>query len=249
MDVSSAQMERACAHFKKSLSGITDNVIHVSYSLINQEKKSIYTLSTDYDWHLCYWDEDLHQSVSKRMIPGISVWAEKNQAHRELMERHHIPFKTDYTISSGSESSEILSIASQRCLTSREFHSLSLLRPLLSHQAHLLWQKNGVQSLPFQSIPLESEHALQLTAISPKFQFGHIILTEKEMSTIRALLSLKTIKEIAWLHQCSEAAEKKRVETIKQKLGCQNASRSALFQMLKKHGVIDACLDVYVTSS
>ncbi|MEI8631729.1 hypothetical protein P4S72_05725 [Vibrio sp. PP-XX7] len=68
------------------------------------------------------------------------------------------------------------------------------------------------------------------------------------MSTIRHLLSLKTIKEIAWIHHCGEAAEKKRLETIKYKFGCENVSRSALFEMLKQHGVIDACLDVYTTS-
>jgi len=240
-------MELSCCQFKKSLANMTDSILHVCYSQINSAQKTIRTLSTEYDWHLCYWDKNLQQSVSKRMTPGVSTWTRKNAEHKKLMKQYQVPFKTDYTICSSSGSSEIVSVASNKILSNKEIHSLAQLRPKLAHQANILWRKNDVLSLPFKGSPIEPEHAIEFTGIQPKFQFGNAVLTEKEMGTIRHLLSLKTIKEIAWIHQCCEAAEKKRLESIKQKFGCKNASRSALFQKLKEHGVIDACLDVYTT--
>ena len=81
-----------------------------------------------------------------------------------------------------------------------------------------------------------------------KFKFGDISLSELELETIRYLLELKSIKEIAWLHCCSETAEKNRIIRIKEKIGCANMPLSRVFTTLKKYGIIAACLGTYITS-
>lgn len=67
------------------------------------------------------------------------------------------------------------------------------------------------------------------------------------MTTIHLILQLKSPKEIAWLNQCSESAERKRIEEIKRKLGCQGRSKSQFFETLIQYGIAQTCWEAFTT--
>lgn len=75
-------------------------------------------------------------------------------------------------------------------------------------------------------------------------RFGNVVFTQKEMLTIRLLLSQYKLKEISYIQGCSETSEHKRIQNIKDKLGCPHASSSGLFKVLKEHGITLACLGI-----
>lgn len=78
-------------------------------------------------------------------------------------------------------------------------------------------------------------------------RFGNIRFTRKEMITIRLLLSHCKVKEISYIQGCAEANEHKRIQRIKEKLGCPHVSSSGLFTVLKEHGITLACLETLVS--
>ncbi|SIO96901.1 hypothetical protein [Vibrio spartinae] len=246
MDVSSIEMAKACTQFGRLVSKIYDDAIHISYSVVSLDTREIYTLSTDYDWHLSYWDQGLNKTVGKRISPGLSSWRDKDEEYHHLLRKHRIPDKVDYTWLC-PQRAEIVSLACRHQLTSQESHQLAVLRPYLAYHAHKLWLKHQVATLPYQSMPVSSDTPDTHMYDQNHFRFGDIVLTAKEVSTIRLLLSFHSPKEIAWQHHCSESAERKRIETIKRKINC-TGNRATFFQLLHKHGILDACLDVYTTS-
>lgn len=78
-------------------------------------------------------------------------------------------------------------------------------------------------------------------------RFGNIRFTRKEILTIRLLLSHRKVKEISAVQGCSEASEHKRIQRIKEKLGCPHASSGGVFHALKENGITLACLDTLVS--
>ncbi|SHG16653.1 hypothetical protein [Vibrio gazogenes] len=246
MDVSSIEMAKACTQFSRLISRIYDDAIHISYSVISLDTREIYTLSTDYDWHLSYWEQGLNGTVGQRMSPGLASWRDKDAEYHQLLDKYRIPDKVDYTWLC-PQRAEIVSLACRHQLTSQESHQLAVLRPSLAYHAHKLWLKHQVATLPYQSVVVSSDTPDAHMYDQNHFRFGDIVLTAKEMSTIRLLLSFNSPKEIAWKHHCSESAERKRIDTIKRKIHC-TGNRSTFFQLLHKHGILDACLDVYTTS-
>jgi hypothetical protein len=248
MNVDSIAMAKACAKFFRRMNGKYNDPIHISYSVVSVDNRSIYTISTDYNWHLSYWEHDLNQTVSKRLSPGISFWQDKGAEHLALLSLHHISHKVDYTwISPQSHQVEIISLAGHHPLSSRETHQLASIRPLLAYEAHQLWQKNNVDALPYEPDILPLIPPDDFAEEPSHFRFGDITLTKREMSTIRQLLAFHSVKVIAWQHRCSESAEIKRIETIKKKIGC-SGNRAVFFQLLRQYGITEACLDVYTTS-
>ncbi|SUC32946.1 Uncharacterised protein [Providencia rettgeri] len=49
------------------------------------------------------------------------------------------------------------------------------------------------------------------------------------------------------MQDCSEATENKRIQRIKEKLGCSYSSPSGLFKALKENGITLACLESLVS--
>ncbi|MCL9783506.1 hypothetical protein M9194_18935 [Vibrio sp. S4M6] len=247
MDVTCANMEAACHEFRTLFKSLPTNVLHISFTTIEPSSQSLKTISSQYHWHVSYWEENLNLRVASRMKSGISDWQKKDRPHQSFLLHHNVPYKTDVTQVLRNKV-DILSIATKQPLGN--YHQQQLLRAksAVSFHANKLWRKHSVSALPLQSgnhceptqplgIPLDQEH----------FQFADIILTRKELSTIKMLLSLKSPKEIAWCHQCSESAERKRIDIIKRKLGCQGKPKSHLFNALTQYGIAQTCWDSYTT--
>ncbi|MCL1123233.1 hypothetical protein [Shewanella surugensis] len=246
MNIHSIEMEKACAFFKKQLINQEDDIIHTFFGKLNIEKKTIYAISSDYHWLLEYWSSGLYKKIGQRISSGIKTWDHMDAEHRCVLKKNNIKYKTDITKNYGNIV-DILSVATARSLKDEDLLSLYSKKPIISSISSSIWCKFNIPTLPLKGI--ECPTRLKPIDIEVKhecFQFGNIKFTCKEMETIHWLLELNSFKEIAWKHQCSQTAERKRIDTIKAKLNCQGFSSSALFIALKDNGITASCLKDYI---
>jgi len=250
MNVEEKSMESACRKFKKHLEFNSNNVIHVAFSRINTTQNKLLTVCTDYGWHLEYWSEEMYKSVGKRCNQGINVWdGGIDQHHKQLLQRIKAAQKIDIT-TTNNEYIDILSLASNQKMTDRSTVSLSSLKPQIAYLAENIWDTEKPSSLQISTptptpTPTPIGDETLLTINTSQCSFGGLIFSEKEMQTIQWLLQLKSLKEIAWIHRCSDTAERKRIESIKTKLNCSGQPASSLFNALKTVGITQACLSNY----
>lgn len=248
MDVRDLNMEMASKQFNEVISISDNRVIHLAFSRINIDNNLVNTISTDYEWHLMYWDSGLYRNIGSRMRSGITEWtAYRDDNHNSLMAQRGIKYKTDYTqLSPDNQCVDILSVATSAPLLPAEQHHLASLRPALAFKADTIWKHCQTKPISLtqsiQSAPNTPHSLIQLSSDKDAFLFGDVCLSSKEMETIRQLLELKSIKEIAFFHHCSQQAERNRIEKIKAKFRCENRPLSHMFQQLKLYGVTEACL-------
>ncbi|HIH4848750.1 TPA: hypothetical protein ACYSAQ_003025 [Morganella morganii] len=75
MDINSSAMEGICNSLIKDFYQYFDwNDIGINYSIINLSNKSVNVLSSDYDWLLTYWGEDIDLLINERLKAGIHYW-------------------------------------------------------------------------------------------------------------------------------------------------------------------------------
>lgn len=249
MDVRCLEMESACRDFNQLFIGQSSKILHVSFTTVEPQNQSLSTISSHYDWHVNYWAEKLNLRVSSRMKSGISEWVQKDKPHREFLSHHRVPFKTDLTRVL-RDKVEILSVATSEPLSVEEHQQFLQVKSAVAFYANKFWLQRQVPRLPFKanhSDTSQSPTSAKIVIKQTHCQFADVILTAKEMSTIKMLLSLKTPKEIAWCHQCSESAERKRIEDIKRKLGCTGKPKSKLFETFIQYGIAQACWESYTT--
>ncbi|MBQ0368577.1 hypothetical protein J9238_18885 [Providencia rettgeri] len=146
---------------------------------------------------------------------------------------------------------EITSINSRKKFTSNELLELYKLRAVISDYSQYAWKDNENIILPLRAdISLSQQlddNNRDILDAHHYMRFGNIRFTRKEMMTIRLLLSHCRVKEISYIQGCSEATENKRIQRIKEKLGCSYTSPSGLFQALKENGITLACLESLVS--
>ncbi|MEX5904323.1 hypothetical protein [Providencia hangzhouensis] len=68
-------LELSCSGFgSKFLKYFDWNDIDVTYSRVDLINHSVRTISSNYNWVLMVWDDDLDKKVKERLIPGIQYW-------------------------------------------------------------------------------------------------------------------------------------------------------------------------------
>ena len=248
MNVKEISMETACKKFKNHLEFDSDNVIHVAFSRINTTQNELFTVCTDYDWHLEYWSENIYKSVGKRCNQGINAWdGGIDQHHQQVLKRIKATQKVDIT-THNNDYIDILSVASNQKLSERSTAILSSIKPQIAYLAENIWntEKPSALHIPPTPTPTPICNEALITINTSQYSFGGLTFSEKEMETIQWLLQFKSLKEIAWIHRCSDTAERKRIESIKTKLNCAGQPASCLFKALKKIGITQACLSNYI---
>ncbi|MEQ4624014.1 MULTISPECIES: hypothetical protein [Providencia] len=255
MDIKNSQLEKLCDNFINDFSRYFDwNEIDLSFSYIDIKRKEVNFVSSNYDALLMYWDDDLDLNVKERLNCGIQYWNDYSGAFSEMLKKvDKNKLKIDF-VSKNSSGFEITSINTKRNLLISDIEDIFRCRPVISDYAYQVWKKNPDIALPMRAdIPLptnnfDSKRDEQL--INHQYmRFGDIRFTAKEMLTIKMLLSHCRVKEISYIQGCSEMSEHKRIQNIKDKLGCPHASPSGLFKALKDHGVTLACLDTLINFS
>lgn len=250
LDVHNLDNEKRCQNFADIFT-YKDSKEHISFSIINIKKRTVLTLSTKYEWHLQYWDSGLYRRLDERLHHGVHLWNTFSDEHCNISTKYlHNANKIDIC-TKHADYFELFSFTSDKHLSPSAIMALGQLKPKVSKVANQLWLDKKDITLPmFDHVPHNSIPSLPTTKIvhTNKIQFGDVILTAKEMATIHCLLELKSIKEIARYHHCSEANERKRINVIKDKFNCANLPLSFLFTALKIQGVTLACQDAYIMS-
>lgn len=252
MDVKNEKLEKMCSCMKETFSNYFDwNFININYSKIDTVKKEIFTISSDYEWVLMYWDNNLDLLLNERLTAGYQFWSNYSEIHSQILSKKNDKLlKIDICIHY-DEFYEIFSIDSQGKLPIKDLMEVYQWRPVISDYMHCVWSKHQNVILPLRvpvtrkDINLINENNFNDSLLDThKFmRFGNVIFTKKEMLTIRLLLSQCKVKEISAIQGCSEDAEKKRIFNIKDKLGCTHMSPNELFKRLREKNITLACLD------
>lgn len=256
MNIESNIREKVCSDFSKYFSNYFDwNDVDVTFFNIDLRSKETNHISNNYEWLLTVWDDDLDLSVGERLSPGFQYWSDySNIFMKTLQKTEKRALKIDICSKLGNVF-EIISISSKRKLSLEDTMAIYKFRPVIADYAHSVWAKNQDIVLPVRAKISTSYEPLANTENSPSelldihqyMRFGNIRFTRKEMVTIRLLLSHCRVKEISYIQDCSEASEHKRIQRIKDKLGCGHTGPSALFSALKEHGITLACLETLVS--
>lgn len=240
MDIQSDNIEKACKVFKEHVSGFDVN--HVSISSLNIETNELSCVCSNYDWHLKYWSADLYKRYGKRCEPGVRYWNELDSDHsRILFETTKSQLKVDFTTRHG-QYIEIFSIGMNDRNSRIEMCDIIRQKPRVSNLLYLIGKEYNVEK-----IQVPKTHTNCLTNNNDEYiggkhlKFGDIRFTEKEMQTITLLLQMRTIKEICAFHQCNRAAETKRINNIKEKLGCAGMGFSMMYDRLNHYGITLSC--------
>ena len=256
MDIKSDFLENACCNFKRKFNNVfyfTD--YDVAFIRIDLDNKKINSVNSNYDWILMNWADDLDLMISERISSDIQFWSNYSSAYANTFSRiKNNKMKVDICHRIGNVY-ELISLNSKHDLTAKDILNLFKIRPMISDFTHKIWQQKDNIDLPLREkiVPPETTvvaadgQTSDLFNIHNHMRFGNIRLTQKEMLTIRMLLSQCRTKEISYIQGCSIMTEHKRIQTIKEKLGCPNASSSGLFKALNEHGITTACLDLFFT--
>ncbi|CNI05067.1 Bacterial regulatory proteins%2C luxR family [Yersinia thracica] len=235
-----------------------DNTI-VGHGVIDIVNQKIIAIDSDYEWHLLFWHDDLDLQISKRLTPGIQPWLNYPDSYINTLSKFkNKKLRTQVNICTRHGSIfELTSLSSTGVLSSNDMMNFLKLKPTLSDYANQIWKtKNNQQEI---SLPLRDNTIIDIIEPNetksdsldyhPYMRFGNIRFTQKEIITIRYLLSHKKVKEIAALQGCSATTIQTRINRIKEKLDCQNQSSAVLFKALKEHGVTLACLDTLIKTT
>ncbi len=256
MNIESLAMEGICKSLNDGFSQYFDwDNIGINYSRVNLSDQSIHTLSSDYEWMVTFWGDDMDLLIDDRLNAGIQYWNNYSEQYKSVLKKgKNNKFKVDFCTKHG-DIFEIVSINSKNKLSVSDVMDVYKWKPTLSDYANRLWQHDEELVLPLRAKinkdndenKLTNKNSAELIDIHQYMRFGNIRLTRKEILTIRLLLSHRKIKEISAIQGCSEASEHKRIQRIKEKLGCPHASSGGVFNALKENGITLACLDTLVS--
>jgi DNA-binding CsgD family transcriptional regulator len=249
MNADNPQLEKISTLFNKEFSYLfSQGYTEITHTLINQKEGYISTLPSNYQWHLTYWQNDLDLKLSERCREGMHSWTEYSHPHKKSLCKIGKNITKIDICTKTNDGYELFSVSQTQSNDLSQIVNAFKLKAAVSHYAARM------QNLQYDKTRLPLRQKLSPIYIDkitlpeyPHFFFNGINFTPTEMNTIRLLLELKTIKEIATYHYCTLTAEKRRIEHIKQKLSCENQPLSKLFSVLRKRGVTAACLESYIT--
>ena len=235
-------------HSKLEKLGITD----VSYGYLNTKESFAHILPSNYDWFLFYYEQNLDLKAHSRLVTPRQCWKTVDSSLREALSyKFNGTHKLDISIYYDGIF-EILSVQSQMSTHLIDNRALYKALHFLSHEASKSRKaKNGDNYL----IPLRDDKLADIYRETSKPIFSSNKSDEKylngiqfhgiEIETIRHLLSMKTIKEIAILFRCSEQLVRKRVFGIKQKLGNSHMHTKEMFRLLTKYSALPLIAPAY----
>lgn len=249
MDVHNTDMEAVCHVFKRHVEYMGMDDLSVSFSRVDVQDKTVNTISTNYPWHIAYWESGLHKMLERRLCPGLHLWESLDNKHLNILRASTSDItKIDFVTQHGS-SFELLSVSAVSPISFGFVQEISQLKTQISDLSEQCWGKHKEQLVLPYVAQTSAQHSQETNTLRAKinegYQFGHIKISQDELDTIRHMLQWKSVKEISVLKRSSEFTEARRINEIKRKFGCLNQPDSELFKQLVKQGVTLACLDSY----
>ncbi|MFJ1231110.1 hypothetical protein ACRBEF_17520 [Yersinia proxima] len=254
MDVKNNLMEKTILKLKKTFFNYFDwNSMDVNYARVDTLNKSIFAMPSNYEWHLIYFDENLDLNTSERLTPGVQHWNNYSYKFSEALKKSHKKGSKVDICTQHNSVFEIITVNSINRLSFADMVTIYKWKPVIADYAHREWCKHQDIVLPLReniTLPMNRKKVIhssdELLNIHPYMRFGDLKFTQKEIITIRLLLSHRKVKEICAIQGCSLTSEHKRIQRIKEKLNCQHHSLGGLFNVLKENGITLACLDTQI---
>ncbi|WP_337960321.1 hypothetical protein [Morganella morganii] len=86
MNIQSIAMEELCNNLTNDFYQYFDwNDMGINYSRINLSEKSVNVLSSDYDWLLTFWGDDMDLRIGERLSAGIQYWSNYSDEYRAVL--------------------------------------------------------------------------------------------------------------------------------------------------------------------
>lgn len=133
MNVESIEMEALSENMRKDLFNYFDwDGFDVHYTVVDVDNKKIYALSSNYEWQLIYWHEDMDLNLDERLHVGIQYWKNYSNAYREILSKLDFKNKKIDFCNRYNNVFEILSVNSFEAVPSLDLLSLCKWRTVMA---------------------------------------------------------------------------------------------------------------------
>tara|TARA_B100001094_G_scaffold283984_1_gene297124 strand:+ start:16769 stop:17617 length:849 start_codon:yes stop_codon:yes gene_type:complete len=226
----------------------------VSYGKINLRSRTWFEISTKMDWLHQYYADGIDVHAAQRFKENLVFWHDLDRHHHNFLKMtapqsrrfdlsirydHEIEYITltyphQFEIKQPTYFYKILHALSFEVNKKMRRERSRITLPYRIKNAAILQETmRDSGNKPDQKVDIQAQK---------KYAFNNVFLTALELKYVACLLSMMSFKEIAYHFSCSDTAVRKKVNTIKSKLGNENMSNSSLFKALKSQGVLIACI-------
>lgn len=236
MDVKNKFMEKTSLKFKRDFYYYLDeNNIEVTCTRVDIPKNEINTISSNYEWVLNYWEEDLDLYLNERLTPGFKFWSGYSEHHNNIFfNDNDLKCRVDICMKYG-RIYEIVSFKMKRELLIKDINQLFKLRGVFSDYANLNWYGKDKVILPLRSNLSEDSCLISKDGIF----LGDVYLTRKELLSLKLLLSNKNINEVSAIQGNEVEDEIRIVSAILKKFG------DDFVKTLNYHGITLSILNLF----
>lgn len=239
MNVESIEMEALSKNMKKDLFNYFDwDSFDIHYTVVDVDNKKLYALSSNYEWQLVYWHENMDLNLDERLHAGIQDWENYSYPYKTILSKLNFKNKKIDFCSRYNNLFEILSVNSSEAVPSLDLLSLCQWRTVMANYAYEKWNGDGYVPMPIRqeiNIIKNADSLKGVKEVSDYIRFGNLSFSNREVLTIKLLLSHRNVKEISQIQGCTEAIESSRIEKIKWKLKYEGEVNNKLFNVMAEH--------------
>ena len=210
-------------------------------------------MSTKLQWLARQKELGLDLLLHKRFKQNIVDWSQLDSSHRKFVKYYASDCQVVELSLCYQQKLEYLTIVHSKSIEYKDYAVFfKLLHALSFEVSRMLRRDKSIKMMPHQSLKAlkklieqrKMKHRTYSLPISnqKKYQFGEVSLTDLELQYAQCLLSLMSLKEIAFKYSCSDTAVRKKVMVIKGKYGNENMSNSKLYHHFMRSGVVRFCL-------
>lgn len=125
MNIESDFLEKSCNGLRNIFSSQFNwDDMDLSFSRVDLSERKIFTISSNYEWVLIYWSDDLDLLISERLSSGIQYWDNYSKAYTDtLVKVDKKKIKVDLCTKYGNVF-ELASINSKSKLSIKEINAI-----------------------------------------------------------------------------------------------------------------------------
>lgn len=209
-----------------------------------------FCLPSNAKWHQYFWEKGYNQMSFLRLKPGFHFWKLKNefsQANIDALKMFNMDNKFDYIVetkkyfdvfgfATSPGQDEVVDFYLNHIEMLKKFtlyfkEQAKDLIKLASKKENLLFIERSKEIyIPGNKIKLP-DFRLR------KFEFGHVVLTEKEMTVLSLVMRGRSATDIAEFIHVSVKTAESYINAIKKKFNC--STREELFDTAYQMGIVD----------
>ncbi|BEO64188.1 hypothetical protein SMQE30_46110 [Serratia marcescens] len=194
MHIDSIRQENVSKAFRTLTAGVFDlDKSDISLSYVDLTQKHIIAVTTNYEWHLNYWENNLDTQITQRLLPGIINWNKYDSTHQCTFKKFMPKRVCKIDICTKHNALyELLSVSADRELDLHEISMLLIEKPKISATARQVIRKQNINklTLPLRcTLPLPHHapphlHTQVRNKIMPVWQHFHHRFRNEHHTTI-----------------------------------------------------------------